>query len=81
VDWWALGVLIHEMLAGYSPFYHEDKMTTYEKIMDPSPLQLPHYFDSLAKDLIKRLLVQDRTKRLGFKVFKKILIFVSFTKK
>lgn len=24
VDWWALGILIFEMLVGYQPFYDED---------------------------------------------------------
>jgi len=24
VDWWALGILMFEMLAGYQPFYDED---------------------------------------------------------
>ena len=28
-------------------------------------MQFPHHFDSAAKDLIKRLLTADRTKRLG----------------
>ena len=34
VDWWALGVLTYELLAGMSPFYHDDDMTMYKRIMD-----------------------------------------------
>ena len=67
VDWWALGVLIYEMLAGFSPFYNDDKYTSYEKIMS-GMLDLPNFFDSSVKDLIRRLLLHDTSKRLGYKV-------------
>lgn len=28
-DWWSLGIIIFEMLAGYSPFYDENPLTVY----------------------------------------------------
>lgn len=31
-DWWSLGIMIFEMLAGYSPFYDENPFTIYKKI-------------------------------------------------
>jgi len=34
VDWWALGVLTYELLAGTSPFYHDDDMTMFKRIVD-----------------------------------------------
>ncbi|ETI55667.1 AGC/PKA protein kinase [Phytophthora nicotianae CJ01A1] len=64
VDWWALGVLIYEMLAGYPPFYDENPFGIYQKILD-GKVDFPKHIDSKAKDLIKKLLSQDRTKRLG----------------
>lgn len=33
VDWWALGVLIFEMLAGYPPFYDTNTYEIYKKIL------------------------------------------------
>ncbi|CAM9168424.1 unnamed protein product, partial [Phaeothamnion confervicola] len=64
VDWWALGVLIHEMLAGYPPFYDENPIGIYQKIL-AGRLDVPRHVDPKAKDIIKRLLTIDRTKRLG----------------
>ena len=33
VDWWALGILVFEMLVGLPPFYHHNPNRLYEKIM------------------------------------------------
>ncbi|KYR01199.1 cAMP-dependent protein kinase [Tieghemostelium lacteum] len=64
VDWWALGILIFEMLAGYPPFYDDDTFVIYNKIL-AGRITFPIGFDLDAKDLIKRLLTADRTRRLG----------------
>ncbi|ORZ30315.1 camp-dependent protein kinase [Catenaria anguillulae PL171] len=64
VDWYALGVLIFEMLAGYPPFYDEDHVRMYEKILQ-GKIKWPSHFDPAAKDLLKRLLTTDLTKRYG----------------
>ncbi|BFZ00977.1 hypothetical protein BsWGS_04016 [Bradybaena similaris] len=64
VDWWSLGVLIYEMLAGYPPYYAENPFGIYEKII-AGKIEWPKHIDSVAKDLIKKLLNPDRTRRLG----------------
>lgn len=33
VDWWTLGILIHELLCGHAPFEAADPMETYRKIV------------------------------------------------
>ncbi|OBZ81504.1 cAMP-dependent protein kinase catalytic subunit beta, partial [Choanephora cucurbitarum] len=55
VDWWALGILIFEMLAGYPPFFDDNSFGIYEKIL-MGKVQFAAHFDPLAKDLLKRLL-------------------------
>eukprot|EP00003_Mantamonas_plastica_P001182 TRINITY_DN1084_c0_g2_i1.p1 TRINITY_DN1084_c0_g2~~TRINITY_DN1084_c0_g2_i1.p1 ORF type:complete len:361 (-),score=123.86 TRINITY_DN1084_c0_g2_i1:290-1372(-) len=64
VDWWCVGVLIYEMLAGYTPFYDEDPFGIYKQILK-GKLYFPSHFDVVSKDLIKKLLTVDLTKRLG----------------
>jgi serine/threonine protein kinase len=64
VDWWALGILIYEMLAGYPPFYDEHAFGIYQKILE-GRVEFPSHFDLAAKDLLKKLLTADRTKRYG----------------
>lgn len=63
-DWWALGILIFEMIAGYPPFFDDNPFGIYEKIL-AGKVHFPSHIDPYAKDLIKRLLAQDRSKRLG----------------
>lgn len=64
VDWWTLGVLLFEMLASYPPFYHEDPMKTYAKIMY-GKLSYPKYFSDEVVDAIKAFLCLDAEKRMG----------------
>jgi serine/threonine protein kinase len=64
VDWWALGILIFEMLAGYPPFYDENPFGIYQKVL-AGKVDFPKHFDIKAKDLIKRLLTADKAKRFG----------------
>ncbi|KAL5280524.1 hypothetical protein ACFFRR_004483 [Megaselia abdita] len=66
VDWWAYGVLVFELVAGYSPFsqYNHDAMLMYSKICD-GEYKVPMYFSQHLKHLITNLLQVDVTKRYG----------------
>jgi CRP-like cAMP-binding protein len=64
VDYWALGVLIFEMVVGAPPFYAEDPMEVYEKILGGNPA-MPTFFTRNLSDLIKKLLRSQQGKRLG----------------
>jgi len=63
VDFWALGVLTFEMLAGYPPFFAESPYDIYKKILDLD-IKYPRHFDVKAVDLLKRLLAFDPDSRL-----------------
>ena len=64
VDWWTLGILLYEMLAGYPPFQADDPMDIYKKIINTKP-RYPDKFDSNLKSLTKHLLRRDLSKRYG----------------
>lgn len=32
VDWWAVGVLIYEMLVGITPFYNKNRLKLFQRI-------------------------------------------------
>ena len=71
VDHWATGVLIYEMLVGYSPFADSsggsDQMKICKAIVR-GRLSWPSWMrDRDAKDLISKLLVAKVTNRLGCK--------------
>ena len=107
VDWWAIGVLVYEMVAGYSPYVRGRRPRLPRKnggresggarrgsrenvpertcplsarrYADPQGMDqtvicrnivagktlFPRGFDPHAKDLVKRLLVKEPTKRFG----------------
>ena len=67
VDWYALGVLIFEMLSGLPPFHEPDAspVVLYEKIAKgPACIRWP-VFNPLATDLILKFMEHDPSKRYG----------------
>ncbi|CAD8063725.1 unnamed protein product [Paramecium primaurelia] len=65
VDLWAYGILLFEMLSGYPPFYDNEPIGIYKKILS-GLIEFPKFFDNKVKDLIRKLLNPDIQNRLGF---------------
>lgn len=69
VDWWCLGVMLHEMLYGTTPFRGVNRKETFYRILtkvpdlvgEPTPL----------RDLIRKLLEKDPKKRITVEEIKK----------
>lgn len=65
VDWWSLGILIFEMLCGFTPFWDGGSpMKIYENILK-GRVKYPPYIHPDAQDLLQKLITPDLTKRLG----------------
>ena len=55
-------MLIYEMVAGYPPFFADQPIQIYEKIVS-GKVRFPSHFTSDLKDLLRNLLSVDLTKR------------------
>lgn len=65
VDWWSLGILIFEMLCGFTPFWDSGSpLKIYENILR-GRVKYPPYIHPDAQDLLGKLITHDLTKRLG----------------
>jgi protein kinase A len=65
VDWWSLGILIFEMLCGFTPFWDSGSpVKIYENILR-GKVKYPPYLHNDAVDLLSQLITSDLTKRLG----------------
>jgi len=67
VDWWALGVLVYEMLVGQPPHRSSDQMRLYSKILR-NDINFPPALEEKDPDavsLITSLMCVDRSERLG----------------
>jgi len=70
VDWWAIGILMYEMLIGVTPFFNKNKNMLLTKIVN-SKVVFPDrkkykidYSDDI-QDVILRLLDKNKDTRLG----------------
>uniref|UniRef100_A0A126WX34 non-specific serine/threonine protein kinase n=1 Tax=Cylindrocapsa geminella TaxID=52679 RepID=A0A126WX34_9CHLO len=66
VDWWALGILIYELVYGVTPFRGARRDETFENVLR-APLRFPEqpHVSEACQSLISALLVKDVAGRLG----------------
>ena len=66
VDYWSLGIVLHEVLVGIPPFQDDNVLTLYGKIVKGN---LQNNFVDIkdsAVDLIRKLLQHNPASRLGY---------------
>lgn len=66
VDVWALGILLYELFHNKEPYRGKSTKDMYHSIQT-KPLRFSRSVPEDARDLIYRLLEQDKNKRIGFR--------------
>ena len=64
VDWWALGILVYEMLVGNPPFFDDNPYSLYQLILQ-CVYEIPPHVNPHARAFISQCLTVDRVRRLG----------------
>ncbi|KAM6961155.1 LOW QUALITY PROTEIN: protein kinase C eta type [Aplochiton taeniatus] len=64
VDWWALGVLLYEMLSGHAPFEAENEDDLFEAILNEE-IVYASWLSADAVNILKAFLTKNPTLRLG----------------
>ena len=66
VDFWSFGVLLYEMLTGYSPFHGDDEEQLFQAIQEYDVLY-PSSISEASTSCVRMLLERDPVERLGMK--------------
>ncbi|XP_030626364.1 protein kinase C eta type isoform X2 [Chanos chanos] len=64
VDWWALGVLLYEMLSGHAPFEAENEDDLFESILNEE-IVYASWLSADSVDILKGFLTKNPSRRLG----------------
>ena len=67
VDWWALGILLYELMTGLTPYCKAASDTHYQIYLRilKNRISFPRSFDSASRDLVQRLCHADVEQRLS----------------
>ena len=66
VDVWALGILLYDLLAGFNPWYKaEGDLERVKNLVRNVDYICPPWFSPDASDLVRKILVLDRSKRFS----------------
>ncbi|XP_060851768.1 cGMP-dependent protein kinase, isozyme 1-like [Rhopalosiphum padi] len=67
VDFWALGILVYELLAGIPPFSGKEPMDIYNAILKGiGAVNFPRQMNKMTQGLVKQLCRSDPTERIGY---------------
>ena len=75
IDIWATGIILYAMLCGYLPFEDKNNDALFKKILE-CKVKYPRYVSEKAKDLLKKILVNEPDKRITISKIKQHPFFL-----